>query len=196
MKLIAGIALLGLVVLTVEGSAQVSVQVQPEMQVLALMFKENVQSGNNLPIVRVQLGKVLLRNGEFVRELSMRLNEANKLPDLLQKQFRLYCGPNHFGIFKYASVPDEHKPKKNNEYLEAIPIDQDSTVQAMITKTRLQTDIQNLLNMSVEEATAAAQNEGTFKETLAKARDAEGALLQKGKVGKAPLFFVPIQAQK
>jgi hypothetical protein len=196
MKRVAAIVLLGFAVLAVEGSAQVNVQVQPEMQILALMFKEKVASSEGLPMVRVQVGKVLLRDGGFVRELPVRMNEMNKLPELLQKQFRLYCGPNHFGIFKYAPVPGERKPKKNGDYLEVIPVDQDATVQAIINKTRLDADIQNLLNMSVEEATSAAQNETTLKDTLAKAKAAESTLLQSGKVGKAPLFFVPIQAQR
>jgi hypothetical protein len=187
--------LMGFFLLAADGRAQVDVQVQPEMQILVLMLKEAIPQSNGMPMVTVQLGKVLLRNGEYAEELPIRLNEMRQLSGLLQKQFRLYCGPNRFGIFKYAAVPNERKPKKSNNYLEAMPMDQDDTVQAMINKTRLQADISNLLNLTLEEASTAAQNETQFKETFAKAQSAEIALLQNGKKSKTPLFFVPVKVQ-
>lgn len=119
-----------------ELKAQVDVQFQPEMQILVLMLKAPVLHDNGLPMAKVGLSKVLLRDGAFVRELPMRFNELNKLPELLKEQFRLYRGPKQFGIYKYLTVPDERKPKKGDNYLQAIPVDKDATVQAMTVKTR------------------------------------------------------------
>jgi hypothetical protein len=166
------------------------------MKILVLIAKEHIAQDNGLPMAKVQLGKILLRNGRFVKEIPLDLRETKQLPDLLKEQFRLYRGPMQFGIYKYVSVPDERKPRKGNDYLGAIPIDKDATVQAMIAKTSEQADILNLLNMTVEEAAAAAKNETKLKETLAKAEAAEIALLQNGKLDKAPLFFVPVKAHK
>lgn len=196
MKRTAAILLLSLTLFTAQGHAQVRVQVKPEMEVLVLILKERVSLNDGLPLVRVELSKVLMRDGGFVRELPLRQNEIFRISELLQQQFRLYCGPKHFGIFTYAPVPNERKPKKNNYYLEAIPINQDVTIQAMIAKTRIEADIQNLLKMTVEEASAATQNESTLKDTLNKAMSAEFVLLQNGKINKMPLFFVPIRIQE
>jgi hypothetical protein len=196
MKRAAEILLLGLTLFTAQGFTQIRVQVKPEMEVLVLMFKEKISLNDGLPMVRVELGKVLMRDGGFVRELPMRPNEIYRISELLQQQFRLYCGPKHFGVYTYAPVPNERKPKKSNYYLEAIPIDQDVTIQAMIAKSRIEADIQNLLKMTVEEATAATKNESTLKETLNKAISAEFVLLQNGKTSKVPLFFVPIRIQE
>jgi hypothetical protein len=196
MKPLVASLLLWVALPLIEAKAQVDVQFQPEMQILVLMLKAPVTHENGLPMAKVGLSKVLLRNGEFVKELPVRFNELNKLPDLLNEEFRLYRGPKQFGIYKYLAVPNERKPKKGDSYLQAIPIDKDATVQAMTLKTREQADLLNLLNMTVEEAASAVQNETKLKESLAKAEAAEIALLQTGKLEKAPLFFVPVKAQK
>jgi hypothetical protein len=188
--------LVGIVLPAIEARAQVDVQFQPEMQILVLMLKPPVLKDNGLPIAKVELSKVLLRDGTFVKELPVRFNEVNKLPELLKEQFRLYRGPKLFGIYKSLAVPDGRKPKKGDSYLEAIPIDKDSTIQAMTIKTREQADLLNLLNMTAEEAASAVQNESKLKDSLAKAEAAEIALLQAGKMPKTPLFFVPVKAQK
>jgi hypothetical protein len=181
---------------TSEVRAQVDVQFQPEMQILVLVLKPPVFHDSGLPMAKVELSKVLLRDGAFVKELPVRFNELNRLPELLKEQFRLYRGPKQFGIYKYLAVPDGRKPKKGDSYLQAIPIDKDATVQAMTVKTREQADLLNLLNMTVEEAASAVQNESKLNDSLAKAEAAEIALLQTGKLEKAPLFFVPVKAQK
>ena len=79
-------------------NAQVDVQFQPEMQILVLMLKAPVLRDSGLPMAKVELSKVLLRDGAFVRELPMRFSELNRLPELLKEQFRLYRGPKQFGI--------------------------------------------------------------------------------------------------
>jgi hypothetical protein len=175
--------------------AQVDVQYQPEMQVLVLMLKEQIAQDSELPIVKVQLGKILLRNGAFVKELPVRFEEMRLLPELLKEKFRLYRGPKQFGIYKYMSIPADRKPKKGGDYIRAIPVNKDETIQAISAETREQADILNLLNMSVEEAAAAAKNESKLNESLAKAESTEIALLKTGKLDKAPLFFVPVKAQ-
>lgn len=194
------VLMIGLLVVVVVSAAhvnaQVDVQFQPEMKILVLIVKENVTQDNGLPMAKVQLSKILLRNGKFVKELQLDLSETKQLSNLLKEQFRLYRGPMQFGIYKYMSVPEDRKPRKGNDYLAAIPIDKDATVQAMIAKTSEQADILNLLNMTVEEAASVAKNETKLKETLAKAEAAEVALLQNGKLDKAPLFFVPVKAQR
>jgi hypothetical protein len=195
MKSLAISLLAAFALLTTEGYAQVDVKFPTEGQVLALVFYEYVPQGAKLPMIRVRLGRILLRDGGFVREIPVSPSELNLLPNLLKEQFRLYRGPKQFGIYKYIAVPKERKPKKNDDYLEAMPIDADATVQAMLTKSRLQADILSLLNMTVEEAASAAQNETKLKESLAKAEAAEIELLQKGKREKAPLFFVPVRSQ-
>jgi hypothetical protein len=179
-----------------EAKAQVDVQYQPEMQILVLMLKEHIPQDNGLPMAKVRMGKILLRNGGFVKELPVKLQDARFLPDLLKEHFRLYRGPKQFGIYKYASVPDGQKPKKNDDYISAIPIDRDATVQAITAETKEQADILNLLNMSVDEAAAAVQNETKLNESLTRAEAAEIAVLKDGKLEKAPLFFVPVKAQK
>ena len=196
MKSLVVSLLFGVALLATEVNAQVDVRFQPEMQVLVLMLKAPVLRDSGLPMAKVELSKVLLRDGAFVRELPMRFNELNRLPELLKEQFRLYRGPKQFGIYKYLAVPDERKPKKGDYYLQAIPVDKDATVQAMTAKTREQADLLNLLNMTVEEATSAVQNESKLNDSLAKAEASEIALLQAGKLGKAPLFFVPVKPQK
>ena len=180
----------------VEVKGQVDVRYQPEMQILVLMLKAPALNGNGLPTARVELSKVLLRDGAFVRELPVHFDELNKLPELLKQQFRLYRGPKQFGIYKYLAVPDERKPKKGDNYLQAIPIDKDATVHAIAVKTRKQADLLNLLNMTVEEASAAVQSETKLNDSLARAQAVEMSLLQAGKLEKAPLFFVPVTAQK
>jgi hypothetical protein len=194
MRILIASLLVVVAVSAAQVNAQVDVQFQPEMKILVLIAKEHVTQDNGLPMAKVQLGKILLRNGRFVKELPLDVREALQLPNLLKEQFRLYRGPMQFGIYKYMSVPDERKPRKGNDYLGAIPVDKDATVQAMIAKTSEQADILNLLNMTVEEAAAAAKNENKLKETLAKAEAAEVGLLQNGKLEKAPLFFVPVKA--
>lgn len=184
------------VVAASEARAQIDVQYQPEMQILVLVLQENIPQNDGLPMAKVRMGKILLRNGEFVKELPVRIQETRLLPELLKEQFRLYRGPKQFGIYKYASVPDGRKPKKNDDFISAIPIDKDATVQTLKDKTQEQADILNLLNMSVDEAAAAVQNETKLNESLAKAEATEIALLKDGKLGKAPLFFVPVKAQR
>jgi hypothetical protein len=179
-----------------EARAQVDVQYQPEMQILVLILKENIPQDNSLPMVKVRIGKILLRNGGFVKELPVSLQETKLLPALLKEQFRLYRGAKQFGIYKYASVPDDRKPKKNDDYVSAIPIDMDNTIQAISAETKDQADILNLLNMTVEEAASAVKNESKLNESLAKAAEAEVAVLKSGKLDKAPLFFVPVKAQR
>jgi hypothetical protein len=176
--------------------AQVDVQYQPEMQILVLMLKENIAQDNGLPLIKVQLGKILLRNGGFVKELPVRPQEMRLLSSLLKEQFRLYRGPKQFGIYKYVSVSDERKPKKSGDYIGAIPVDRDATVQAIAADAREQTDILNLLNMSVDEASTAVHNETKLITSLEKAEATEIALLQNGKLDKVPLFFVPVKAQR
>ena len=176
-----------------EGRAQVDVQFQPEMQILVLMLKEPASLESGLPMAKVRLGKILLRDGQFVKELPLHFNEMKLLPEMLKEQFRLYRGPMQFGIYKYASVPDERKPKKSEDYLGAMPVDKDATVRALTAKTRDQADILSLLNMTVEEAASAVHSEAKLDESLAKAQAAEIALLQIGKLGKGPLFFVPVK---
>ena len=179
-----------------EAMAQVDVQYQPEMQILVLMLEEHVPQHDGLPMAKVRMGKILLRDGRFVKELPVKLQDSRLLPQLLKEQFRLYRGPKQFGIYKYATVPDGQKPKKNDDYIGAIPINRDATVQAITAETKEQADILNLLNMSVEEAAAAVQNETKLNESLARAEAAEVAALKDGKLDKAPLFFVPVKAQK
>jgi hypothetical protein len=195
MRLFAAGLLLCAVIFVSVTNAQVDVQYQPEMQILVLMFKEHIAQGNGLPLAKVQLGKILLRNGAFVKELPVRLQEMRLLPDLMKHKFRLYRGPKQFGIYKYVPVADEQKPKKGADYITAIPISKDETIVAISAETRDQADILNLLNMSVEEAAAAAKNESRLNESLAKAEATEAALLKIGKLDKAPLFFVPVKAQ-
>jgi hypothetical protein len=179
-----------------EGKAQVDVQFQPEMQVLVLMLKAPVGQNDGLPMAKVALSKVLLRDGEFIRELPLQCSELNRLPDLLRGQFRLYRGAKRFGIYKYLAVSDERKPKKRDNCLQALPIDRDATVQTIALKTKEQADLLNLLNMTVDEATSAVHNESKLNESLAKAEAVEISLLQTGKLEKAPLFFVPVKAQQ
>jgi len=182
--------------LTAESKAQVDVQYQPEMQILVLMLKEDIAQNSGLPLIRVQLSKILLRNGEFIKELPLRSQEMRLLPELLKEQFRLYRGPKQFGIFKYVAVPNERKPKRSENYISAIPVDRDATIQTITAETREQADILNLLNMSVDEAATAVRNETKLSESLAKAEATEIALLKDGKMGKAPLFFVPVKTQR
>jgi hypothetical protein len=196
MRLFAASLLLCAVISVSESKAQVDVQYQPEMQILVLMLHEPIAQDSGLPIIKVKLGKILLRNGGFVKELPVHFQEMRLLPDLLKQQFRLYRGPKQFGIYKYVSVPDERKPKKNEDYISAIPVDRDATVQAIAAETREQADILNLLNMSVEEAATAVQNETKLNESLAKAEATEIVMLKNGKLDKVPLFFVPVKAQK
>ena len=195
MRLFAVGLLLCAVLSTSESNAQVDVQYQPEMQILVLMLKEHIAQDGGLPLVRVELGKILLRNGAFVKELPVRFKETRLLPELLKEKFRLYRGPKQFGIYKYVSVPGDRKPKKSGDYISAIPVNKDETIQAISAETREQADILNLLNMSIEEAAAAAKNESKLNESLAKAESTEIALLKAGKLDKAPLFFVPVKAQ-
>ncbi len=176
--------------------AQIDVRYQPEMQILVLMLEERIPQNDGLPMMRVRMGKIMLRDGAFAKSLPMKLQDTGFLPKLMKEQFRLYRGPKQFGIYKYAAVPDGQKPKKNEVYLRAMPVDRDATVQAMIAETKQQADILNLLNMSVEEAAAAVQNETKLNESLAGAEAAEIALLKNGKLNKDPLFFVPVKAQK
>jgi hypothetical protein len=195
MRLFATSLLLFAIGFASQANAQVDVQYQPEMQVLVLMLKEHVAQDSGLPTVRVQLGKILLRNGAFVKEIPVRFEEMKLLPELMKERFRLYRGPKQFGIYKYASVPADRKPKKGGDYISAIPVNKDETIQAISAETREQADILNLLNMSVEEAAAAAKSESKLNESLAKAEATEIALLKNGKLDKAPLFFVPVKAQ-
>jgi hypothetical protein len=174
--------------------AQVDVEVQPEMRILVLMLKKHISQDDGLPMVKVQMGKVLLRNGRYVKELPLRPKEMRLHSEMLKEKFRLYRGPMQFGIFKYASVADENKPKKGDDYLKAIPVDKDATVQAMTAQTKEQADILNLLNLTVEEAAAAVKNETKLNDSLAKAEATEIVLLQQGKLNDAPLFFVPVKA--
>jgi len=196
MRPLAGCLLLCVFILTAESKAQVDVQYQPEMQILVFMLKEDIAQNSGLPLIRVQLGKILLRNGGFIKELPLRSQEMRLLPELLKEQFRLYRGPKQFGIFKYAAVPDERKPRKSENYISAIPVDRDATIQAITAETREQADILNLLNMSVDEAATAVQNETKLNESLAKAEATETSLLKEGKLGKTPLFFVPVKTQR
>jgi hypothetical protein len=196
MRLFVAGMLLCAFVSALQANAQVDVQYQPEMQVLVLVLKEHITQDSELPLVKVQLGKILLRNGAFVKELPVRFEETRLLPELLKEKFRLYRGPKQFGIYKYASVPGDRKPKKNGDYISAIPVNKDETIQAISAETREQADILNLLNMSVEEAAAAAKSESKLNESLAKAQSTEIALLKAGKLDKIPLFFVPVKAQK
>ncbi len=193
-SLIAGL-LFCIVALTPGARAQVDVKVQPEMQILVLMVKEYVPQENGLPMAKVQLGKVLLRNGGFVKELPVRPQEMKHYTEMLKEQFRLYRGPMQFGIYKYASVPEESKPRKGDDFIKAIPVDRDATVQAMKAQTKEQADILNLLNLTVEQAAAAVESESTLNESLAKAELTEITLLRTGKLGKVPLFFVPVKRQ-
>jgi hypothetical protein len=193
MRLFVASLLLCAFVSASQSYAQVDVQYQPEMQVLVLMFKEQIAQDSELPTVKVQLGKILLRNGTFVKELPIRFEEIRLLPELLKEKFRLYRGPKQFGIYKYVSVPGDRKPKKSGDYISAIPVNKDETIQAISAETREQADILNLLNMSVEEAAAAAKNESKLNESLAKAESAELALIKTGKLDKAPLFFIPVK---
>jgi hypothetical protein len=195
MRIFAANLLLFTFVFASQASAQVDVQYQPEMQVLVLMLKEHVVQDSQLPMVRVQLGKILLRNGAFVKEIPVRFEEMRLLPELMKEKFRLYRGPKQFGIYKYVSVPGDRKPKKGGDYISAIPVNKDETIQAISADTREQADILNLLNMSVEEAAAAAKSESKLNESLAKAEATEIGLLKTGKLDKAPLFFVPVKAQ-
>ena len=196
MRPLAGFLLLCTFMLTAESKAQVDVQYQPEMQILVLMLKEDIAQNSGLPLIRVQLSKILLRNGEFIKELPLRSQEMRLLPELLKEQFRLYRGPKQFGIFKYVAVPNERKPKRSENYISAIPVDRDATIQTITAETREQADILNLLNMSVDEAATAVRNETKLSESLAKAEATEIALLKDGKMGKAPLFFVPVKTQR
>jgi hypothetical protein len=195
MRLFAASLLLFAVVSASEATAQVDVQYQPEMQVLVLMLKEHIAQDSGLPTARVQLGKILLRNGAFIKELPVRFEEMRLLPELLKEKFRLYRGPKQFGIYKYVLVSGDRKPKKSGDYIGAIPINKDETIQAISAETREQADILNLLNMSIEEAAAAAKNESKLNESLAKAEATELALLKAGKLDKTPLFFIPVKAQ-
>lgn len=179
-----------------EDKAQIDVQFQPEMQILVLMLKPPVLQNDGLPMAKVVLSKVLLRNGAFIKELPLQFSEVHRLPELLREQFRLYRGPKQFGIYKYLAVPDNRKPQKRDHYLQAIPVDKDATVQAMTIKTREQADLLNLLNMTVDEAASAVQNESKLNDSLAKAEAVEISLLQTGKLEKSPLFFVPVRGQK
>ena len=179
-----------------EAGAQVDVEVQPEMRILVLMVRGHITQDNGLPMVKVEMGKVLLRNGGFVKELPIRPKEMRLRDEILKEQFRLYRGPNQFGIYKYRSVPDEKKPKKADDYIQAIPVDKDATVQAMTAQTKEQADILNLLNLTMDEVEAAVKSETKLNDSLAKAEATEVALLQKGKLDDAPLFFVPVKANK
>jgi hypothetical protein len=196
MRLFVAGLLLCVIIFASQASAQVDVQYQPEMQVLVLMLKEQVAQDSGLPLVKVEMGKILLRNGAFIKELPVRFEEMKLLPELMKKNFRLYRGPKQFGIYKYASVSGDLKPRKGGAYISAMPVSKDETIQAISAETREQADILNLLNMSVEEAAAAAKNESKLNESLAKAESTEIALLKTGKLDKAPLFFVPVKAQK
>jgi hypothetical protein len=188
--------LLCLIMAAPVAEAQVDVQYQPEMQILVLVLKEHIPQNNGLPVVKVRMGKILLRNGQYVKELPVKLQDTRLLPELMKEHFRLYRGPKQFGIYKYAAVPDGQKPKKNDDYIGAIPIDRDATVQAITAETKEQADILNLLNMSVDEAAAAVQNESKLNESLVRAEAAEIAVLKDGKLDKTPLFFVPVKAQR
>jgi hypothetical protein len=196
MKPLIASLLLFIVASTIEVNAQVDVQVQPEMQILVLMLRENISQDNGLPVVKVELGKVLLRNGGFVKEIPIRPQEMKLRDEMLKQQYRLYRGPMQFGIYKYVSVPDEKKPRKGDSFISAIPVDRDATVQAMTAQTKEQADILNLLSLTVEEAAAAVKSETKLNDSLAKAEATEIALLRTGKLDKAPLFFVPVRAQK
>jgi len=50
--------------------------------------------------VKVELGKVLLRNGGFVREMPIRPQDMKLRDEMLKQQYRLYRGPMQFGIYK------------------------------------------------------------------------------------------------
>jgi hypothetical protein len=180
----------------VKASAQMDFQLQADGKLVAFAVKELAPQDNGLPVAKVRLAKVVMRNGAFDRELLMPLNEMNQRVSLLKKKFKLYRGPMRVGIYTYEAVPEENKSKSGEDYLRAIPVSKDATIQALTANTKEQADILSLLNMTVEEAAAAAKSESKLDEILAKATADEIALLQKGKLGSAPLLFIPVNARK
>jgi hypothetical protein len=191
---------LGLVACTLifaaEAAAQVDFQFQAEGEIVAFVVKDLAPQNGGLPTAEVRLAKVVIHNGAFERELIMPPTELHRRESLLKMRFKLYRGPKKFGIYTYEALPDNMKAKKGEDYLRAIPIDKDATVQALTANTKDQANILNLLNMTVEEAEAAAKNESKLDEALAKAEAEEVALLQKRKLNSAPLIFLPVNTRK
>jgi len=182
-------------ILAAKAKAQVDFQFQAEGEIVAFVVKDFVPQGVGLPTASVRLAKVVIHNGTFERELALPPSELHRRAPLLKMQFKLYRGPKRFGIFTYEAVSDD-KLKKGEDYLRAIPVDKDATVQALTAGAKEQADILNLLNMTVEEAAAAAKNESRLNEVLAKAEAEEVALLQKRKLDNAPLIFLPVNQKK
>lgn len=191
---------LGLVAFTfafaADAPAQVDLQFQGEGEIIAFLVKDLPAQNSGLPTVGVRLAKVLIRNGTYERELPMPPSELHRRASMLKMQFKLYRGQNKIGIYTYEALPDDLKPRKGEDYLRAIPVDKDSTVQQLTAGTKDQANILNLLNMTVEEAAAAAKNESKLEEALARAESEESALLQKRKLNNAPLIFLPVNTRK
>ncbi len=183
-------------VFAAQAAAQVDFQFQADGEIVAFIVKATAPQNSGLPTAQVRLAKVLMRNGAFERELPMPPGELHRRASLLKMQFKLYRGPKKFGIYTYQALSDDNKIRKSEDYLRAIPIDKDATIQALTADTKDQASILNLLNMTVEEAAAAAKSESKLNEALAKAEAEEIALLQSRKLNNAPLIFLPVAAKR
>lgn len=176
--------------------AQMDFQFQAKGGIVAFVAKNFIPQNDGLPTASVRLAKVLIHNGAYEGETSIPLNELQRRTPLLKMHFKLYRGPKRLGIFTYEAVPDEKKVKKGEDYLTAIPVDRDATIKALTADTTEQADILNLLNMTVEEAAAAAKSESKLNEALARAEADEVALLQKGRLDNKPLIFLPVSTRR
>jgi hypothetical protein len=177
-------------------TAQMDFQFHAKGEIVAFAAEDFIPQDNGLPTASVRLAKVLIHNGTYEGETSIPLSELNRRTPLLKMHFKLYRGPKRLGIFTYEAVPEEKKIKKGEDYLRAIPVDKDAAIKALTANTTEQADILNLLNMTMDEATAAVKNESKLNEALAKAEADEIALLQKGKLDNKPLIFLPVSAEK
>jgi hypothetical protein len=183
-------------IFAIEAVAQMDFQFQGEGEIVAFVLNDMAAQSNGLPTAEVRLSKVVIHNGTYEREIPMPVSEMNRIGSMLKMRFKLYRGPKRLGIYTYEALPDNLKPKKGREYLGAIPVDKDSTIQALTAGTKDQANILNLLNMTVEVAAAAAKNESMLEEALVKAEAEEVAILQKRKLNNAPLIFLPVGTRK
>lgn len=174
--------------------AQMDFQLQANGNLTVFVVKELVPQENGIPLAKVRLGKVSMRNGTFDRELLVTPAEMNVRTQLLRKKFKLYRGPMKVGVITYEAVPEEGKA--GEDLLRALPIDKDAALQALISNGKDQAAILAALNVSPVQAEAAAKNEAKLDEILAKATADEVAALRMGRIKNQPLLFIPVSVRE
>jgi len=139
------------------------------MEVHVFFVDKLIGIDEQLPLVRVEFGKVRLIDGKFSKRLFLPPQERFILKNLLRgnPKFRLYITKDKVGLYRYIKA-EKDKKQKNGLYFIALHMDKDERIKEITSNVQEQASLENLLNMDLEEAGKTADKEAVLGEAINK----------------------------